>query len=271
MVLWHRFAKAPTMSDEGVEDDRSFVHFILRPMYKLIGACVSLDASQLREVCKRAHIRLSTAEAATSTQLLLKTVLHRHGGGKALCAAAVLDVVTLVIPSPLAEGSVQRIVSLHCAVSPTHPIAAAVAACDPNGPLVLYLARFEPRRGAAAPDGAVILDAWVVVLSGTVRLGMPALVLGTTRESDIACSLSELFIPRGRAQPRVKAVSAGGWVLIGGLARAASRGATIVAPHLAQSAAPMRDLHSQCTQAIARVAVEPIDPPDLPKVCIASI
>ena len=151
--------------------------------------------------------------------------------------------------------------------------------CDPRGPLMIHCCKMY-----ASPDGQSFLT-FGRVYSGTVKPGQRVRVLGEAYspqdDEDVAIATVEsVSIPRGRSRTDVTAASAGNWVLLGGVDANIAKTATIVG--LKDEGAGMtgedEDEDDDDVQiftplkfsqaggeSIMKLAVEPLNPAELPK------
>lgn len=79
------------------EADRTFVHFILEPLYKLYTQVLSEETDGLKETLAGLHIQLAPVMYKMDVRPLLKAVLDQFFGP----AVGLVDMITEHIPSPL--------------------------------------------------------------------------------------------------------------------------------------------------------------------------
>ncbi len=235
---------------------RSFVSFILEPLYKLYAQVLGEDARVLERTLRTLGIRVSKSELHMDPRPLLKLVLSRFVGS----VSGFTDMVVRHVPSARA-GARTKVESAYTgALVGKH--AGAMLGCDPAGPLVVFVSKLF-----AAPDCASF-SAWGRVMSGTLLRGAPVRVLGEAyREEDeedhADCTATALSVGQGRYRVEVDRVPAGNWVLIDGVDAAIAKSATIVDVG-AREVAIMAPLKHN-TIAVMKVAVEPLNPSELPK------
>lgn len=147
--------------------------------------------------------------------------------------------------------------------------------CDPRGPLMIHCCKLY-----SSPDGQTFLTLGRVY-SGTIKPGDRVRVLGEAYspqdDEDVAIATVEsVAIPRGRSKTDVTAASAGNWVLLQGVDANIAKTATIVGMRGETPEAEEEDdedvqifsplKFSQAGgEAIMKLAVEPLNPAELPK------
>lgn len=166
------------------ESDRSFVHFILEPLYKLYSQVLSEDTETLKDTLKGLGIQLKPVMYKMDVRPLLKAVLDQFFGA----ATGLVDVIVDNIPSPV-EGASNKVKSLStlylgCALTcatqiegtysgpMTSDLVASMKACDADGPVMVQIAKLYHTTDAQS------FRAFGRVLSGTLRKGMQVKVLG---------------------------------------------------------------------------------------------
>lgn len=257
---------------------RTFVHFVLEPLYKVYAHALGREPSELQRLLGGVGVRLSKEELRLDPAPLLRAALRQWLGG----ALGVADMLVSRVPSPLAAAAAKsRLVASGPADGPT---AQAVAACDASGPLIVNVVRLH-----AEPDGKGFV-ALGRVFSGTVRAGQQVRVLGeayTIDEDEDEAMAVVAGVSLGQARYRIgfSQVPAGGIVLLEGVEATIAKTATLVAPPppagdgeaanrfadaFADSAPihPLRLLRLEAA-AVVRVSVEPIVPAELPKLSAA--
>lgn len=86
------------------ESNRTFVHFILEPLYKLYSQVLSEDTEQLKETLESLGIKLKPVMYKMDVRPLLKAVLDQFFGP----ATGLVDMIVEHIPSPL-EGAKSKV------------------------------------------------------------------------------------------------------------------------------------------------------------------
>ncbi|XP_006776974.1 PREDICTED: 116 kDa U5 small nuclear ribonucleoprotein component [Myotis davidii] len=139
----------------------------------------------------------------------------------------------------------------------------AMSDCDPDGPLMCHTTKMY------STDDGVQFHAFGRVLSGTIHAGQPVKVLGENytledEEDSQICTVGRLWISVARYHIEVNRVPAGNWVLIEGVDQPIVKTATITEPRGNEEAQIFRPLKFNTTSVI-KIAVEPVNPSELPK------
>ncbi|KAH2894138.1 hypothetical protein KXV75_002772 [Aspergillus fumigatus] len=246
---------------KGVEENskRTFVQFVLEPIYKLYSHTISESPDDLKETLAGVGINLKPSQLKSDARVLLNMVCHEFFGP----ATGFVDMIVQHIPSPV-EGS-QRTLDRYYTGPLDTKVAAAMAACDPDGPLVVHVTKLFTSTDATK------FHAFGRVMSGTARPGQPVRVLGEgytpEDEEDMAtATISDTWIAETCYSIPTSGVPAGNFVLLGGVDNSIVKTATIVPLRLeddeeAYIFKPIRHM----TESVFKVAVEPVNPSELPK------
>ncbi|KAK3072336.1 U5 small nuclear ribonucleoprotein component, partial [Coniosporium uncinatum] len=137
--------------------------------------------------------------------------------------------------------------------------------CDQDGPLVMQVTKLFNTVDAKG------FHSFARVLSGTARPGEQVRVLGEgytieDEEDMVTATISDTWIAEARYNVPTSGVPAGNWVLLGGVDNSIVKTATIVAPKLPddEDAYIFRPI-KHFFESVFKVAVEPINPSELPK------
>lgn len=190
---------------------------------------------------------------------LLRLVCQRFFGGH----HGFVDMCVRQIPSPTqnAENKVKHIYTGP--LDEGDELAESLLTCDPEGLLMLHITKLYP-----SPD-ATIFHAFGRVLSGTVYKDQQIRILGENytledEEDSTNGQVGRLWISEARYKIEVNRVPAGNWVLIEGVDRTISKTATITQLSGCEDAYIFRPLKFP-TQSVVKIAVEPVNPSELPK------
>uniref|UniRef100_A0A8C2DC88 116 kDa U5 small nuclear ribonucleoprotein component n=1 Tax=Cyprinus carpio TaxID=7962 RepID=A0A8C2DC88_CYPCA len=234
--------KAPNSNSQ-----RSFVEFILEPLYKILSQVVGDVDTSLPRVLDELGIHLTKEELKLNIRPLLRLVCNRFFGeftGKFLFFVCVCieHSYTGGLDSDLGE---------------------TMSECDPDGPLMCHTTKMY------STDDGVQFHAFGRVLSGTLQAGQPVKVLGENysledEEDSQICTVGRLWISVARYQIEVNRVPAGNWVLIEGCDQPIVKTATITEPRGNEEAQIFRPLKFN-TASVIKIAVEPVNPSELPK------
>uniref|UniRef100_A0A8D1MTQ1 116 kDa U5 small nuclear ribonucleoprotein component n=1 Tax=Sus scrofa TaxID=9823 RepID=A0A8D1MTQ1_PIG len=250
---WRKFTKkAPTSSSQ-----RSFVEFILEPLYKILAQVVGDVDTSLPRTLDELGIHLTKEELKLNIRPLLRLVCKKFFGE----FTGFVDMCVQHIPSPKV-GAKPKIEHTYTG-GVDSDLGEAMSDCDPDGPLMCHTTKMY------STDDGVQFHAFGRVLSGTIHAGQPVKVLGENytledEEDSQICTVGRLWISVARYHIEVNRVPAGNWVLIEGVDQPIVKTATITEPRGNEEAQIFRPLKFNTTSVI-KIAVEPVNPSELPK------
>ena len=165
------------------ESERTFVHFILNPLYKLYSHVLSEETDALKETLKSLGIQLKPVLYKMDVRPLLKAVLDQFFGP----STGLVDVVVEHIPSPI-DGAAKKVfrhtIILACFLClclkvegtylgpQTSELVTSMKLCDPEAPVMVQIAKLYHTTDAQS------FRSFGRVISGTLRKGMDVKVLG---------------------------------------------------------------------------------------------
>ncbi|KAM0485173.1 hypothetical protein ACHAPX_001154 [Trichoderma viride] len=238
---------------------RSFVHFVLEPIYKIFTHAISDSPEQLRLVLSSLGIELKPSQYKADANVILKLVCEQFFGP----STGFVDMVVKHIPSP-ADGA-QRLLERYYTGPLDTKVATSMQACNQDGPLVVHVSKLFNTSDAKS------FYSFGRVLSGTARPGATVRVLGEgysldDEEDMTTASIGEVFIAETRYNIPTDGVPAGNLVLLGGIDNSIVKTATVVPSKLEDD----EDVFifkpiTHFTESVLKVAVEPINPSELPK------
>ncbi|KAL3318092.1 U5 small nuclear ribonucleoprotein component [Cichlidogyrus casuarinus] len=237
---------------------RTFVQFILDPLYKIFGQVVGDVDTSLPGLCAELGIHLSKNDMKLNVRPLLKLVLSRFFGS----FAAFTSMMVQHIPSPVQAAQVKV---THTYTGPQDSaIVRDMLQCNQNesASLVIHTTKLYP------DEEAVSFHAFGRVMSGTLHAGQNVRVLGEAysledQEDSRPATVGRLWVSQARYRIEVSRVSAGNWVLIEGVDQSVVKTATIVDLN-EQDAFIFQPLNFN-TLSVIKIAVEPANPSELPK------
>ena len=255
-----KFQRSPPASGA----PRSFVQFVLEPLYKLYSRVLGEGAEELGATLRELRIPHRRSELHADPAPLLKLVLSRFlGAPTGFC-----DMVAAHVPSP-AEGAAAKLRACYSrggAALAASAEGAAMLACDAAGPLMVNVVKL-----LSSPDGESFV-ALARVLSGTVTPGQVVRVLGEgyavgdDEEDQALRSVTAVSVGQARYRLDVSAAPAGNLVLLEGVDDVITKTATLTdTSEGSADAAPFAPL-AFATRAVVNVSVEPLHPSELPKV-----
>jgi 116 kDa U5 small nuclear ribonucleoprotein component len=103
-VYFNASTRKFTRKQADPEQNRSFVHFILEPLYKLYASVLSEDTETLKETLAGLGIQLKPVMYKMDVRPLLKAILDQFFGP----ATGLVDMIVGQVPSPV-EGAVQKV------------------------------------------------------------------------------------------------------------------------------------------------------------------
>ncbi|RAH70974.1 116 kDa U5 small nuclear ribonucleoprotein component [Aspergillus aculeatinus CBS 121060] len=246
---------------KGLEDEskRTFVKFVLEPIYKLYSHTLSESPEDLKVTLASVGVDIKPSHLRSDAKGLLRLVCDQFFGA----ATGFVDMVLQHIPSP-ADGAQKKLERYYTGSLDTK-IAAAMAACDPDGPLVVHVTKLFTSTDASK------FHAFGRIMSGTVCPSQQVRVLGEgytpeDEEDMVVATISDTWIAETAYSIPTTGVPAGNLVLLGGVDNSIAKTATLVPLQLedheeAYIFSPIRHM----TESVFKVAVEPVNPSELPK------
>ncbi|KAL1893106.1 hypothetical protein Cpir12675_004252 [Ceratocystis pirilliformis] len=238
---------------------RSFLKFILEPVYKIFSHSISDSPEELKPVLESLGITLKPSQYKADAKVLLKLVCEQFFGP----SGGFVDMIVNHIPSP--KDGAERYLQKYYSGPLDSKVATSMLVCDQDGPLVIHVTKLFN-----APDAKSFLSLGRV-LSGIAKPYQQVRVLGegysVEDEEDMApATISDCFIAETRYNIPTDGVPAGNWVLMTGVDNSIVKTATIVAPSFEddENAHIFKPI-SHFTESVLKVAVEPVNPSELPK------
>jgi 116 kDa U5 small nuclear ribonucleoprotein component len=238
---------------------RSFVSFILEPIYKLYSHTISESPEDLKATLAMLNIELKSSQLKSDANVLLHLVCEQFFG----LAGGFVDMIVQHVPSPV-EGARQKLERYYTGPLDSD-VAKAISTCDADGPLVVQITKLFSSSDAST------FNAFGRVMSGVARPGQQVRVLGEgysldDEEDMVIATISETWIAETRYNITTTGVPAGNWVLLSGVDNSIVKTATLVPLRFendedAYIFKPIRHM----TESVFKVAIEPINPSELPK------
>nr|UXY87190.1 elongation factor EF-2 [Cryptomonas sp.] len=233
---------------------RTFCHFIINPIKKIIDFAMSDQIEELEKILNTFDLKLNNDDKQLKQKFLMKRILQKFlPADKAL-----LEMIALQLPSP-AKAQSYRVDNLY--EGPLDDIVAtAIRKCDPTGPLMVYISKMIP----STDKGRFI--AFGRVFSGTVRTGQKIRIMGPNyipgKKNDLSIkNIQRTLLMMGRKVEIVDSVPCGNTVGLVGIDQFISKTGTISD---FDDAFPLKNMKYSISP-VVRVAVEPKNPSDLPK------
>eukprot|EP00112_Aurelia_sp_Birch-Aquarium-sp1_P022618 Seg643.7 transcript_id=Seg643.7/GoldUCD/mRNA.D3Y31 product="Elongation factor 2" protein_id=Seg643.7/GoldUCD/D3Y31 len=233
---------------------RGFCQFILDPIYKMFDAVMHHKKDVYQKLLEKLEIKLKVEEREKEGKPLLKTIMqHWLPAGETL-----LQMITIHLPSPVTAQKYR----MEMLYEGPHDDEAALGIknCNPNGPLMMYISKMVPTadRGRFFAFGRVF--------SGKVATGLKARIMGPNyvpgKKEDLYCkSIQRTILMMGRYTEPIEDVPCGNICGLVGVDQYLVKTGTISTFENAHNLKVMKFSVSP----VVRVAVEPKDPSQLPK------
>uniref|UniRef100_A0AAV1VBX4 Tr-type G domain-containing protein n=1 Tax=Peronospora matthiolae TaxID=2874970 RepID=A0AAV1VBX4_9STRA len=245
---------------------RSFIQFVLEPLYKMYSKVLNGDPKELSASLRAMGIRLRKEELNLNPRPLLKLVLGSFFGN---VTCGFVDMVVAHVPSPLATAKTKLANVYTGNQSSELSIVRGIQSCDPKAPLMINIVKLY-----SSPDGTTF-SAFGRVYSGEARENKDVKILGeaySAEDDEDMCTrtIGSVCVAQGRYNIKVNRIPAGNWVLLEGVDASITKSATITDAdyNLLQDEeiGIFRPIHmSYGTTAVMKLAVEPLNPAELPK------
>jgi 116 kDa U5 small nuclear ribonucleoprotein component len=240
---------------------RSFVSLVLEPIYKLYSHTISKDPRPLKAFLAKLGIELKPSQLKQDAKPLLKLVCQAFFGP---CHGFV-DMVIQHIGSPV-DGA-KRFVDKYYTGPSDNKTVKYMLKCDQSedAPCIMNVTKMYNTVSTES------FACFARVLSGVARPGQQIHVLGPSYspvddEELSSSTIAETKVAESRYNIPTSGVPAGNWVLLEGVDDGMLWNSTIVPDELVKEEeayifSPIRHFFD----AVFKVAVEPLNPPDLPK------
>lgn len=236
---------------------RSFVEFILEPLYKLFAQVVGDVDSTLPAILDELSIRVSKQEMKMNIRPLLRLICSRFLND----FSGLVEMCVNHIPSPI-DNARAKVENIYTG-SLNSRLAQNMFDCDPNGRLMVHSSKMYPT------DDCTFFQVLARVFSGTLYAGQDIRLLGENysladEEDSRVLTVGRLWIYEARYRVEVNRVPAGNWVLIEGIDQPIVKTSTITDLNLDEDVYIFKPLKFN-TQSVIKIAVEPVNPSELPK------
>ncbi|XP_078482120.1 116 kDa U5 small nuclear ribonucleoprotein component [Ciona intestinalis] len=249
-----RFSKKPPHTNA----QRSFIEFVLEPLYKIFSQVVGDADSTLPRVLDELGVYLSKEEMKMNIRPLLRLVCSRFMGN----FSGFVEMCVEHIPSAN-NAAKNKVMHTYTGPQDDSELVQAMYTCDPDGPLMVHTCKMY-----STEDG-VSFRVFGRVVSGTVRAGDMVKVLGENytlddEEDSRLLMMGRLWISEARYTVEVNRVPAGNWVLMEGVDEPIVKTSTITQARGNEEAHIFKPLKFN-TSSVVKIAVEPVNPSELPK------
>jgi len=234
---------------------RAFCQFILDPINQLMKAIMNDDKPKYEKMLTTLNVTLKSAEDRELTgKALLKKVFQTW----IPAADTLISMIIQHLPSPIVAQK-YRVLNLY--EGPQDDEAAkAIKACDPKGPLMMYISKMIPTSDKGR------FYAFGRVFSGTVATGKKVRIQGQhytpgSKEDLNVKNIQRTVLMMGRYVEQVQDVPCGNTCGLVGIDQFLLKSGTITDLDTAHNFADMK----YSVSPVVRVAVRPKDGKDLPK------
>ncbi|XP_008481482.1 translation elongation factor 2 [Diaphorina citri] len=256
--LWgESFFNAKTKKWAKQKDDdnkRSFVMYILDPIYKVFDSIMNYKKEEAESLLSKLGIELKPEDKEKDGKALLKVVMRTWlPAGEAL-----LQMIAIHLPSPVVAQKYR----MEMLYEGPHDDEAAIGIknCDPNAPLMMYVSKMVPTSDKGR------FYAFGRVFSGKVATGQKARIMGPNyipgkKEDLYEKAIQRTILMMGRYVEAIEDVPSGNICGLVGVDQFLVKTGTITTFKDAHNLRVMKFSVSP----VVRVAVEPKNPADLPK------
>jgi len=243
-------------AETGERLKRAFCQFVFDPINQMFEAVMNEKKEKYEKMIASLGVKLSADEKELQSKKLLKAIMQKW----LPASDALLQMIVTHLPSPVKAQS-YRAETLY-----TGPIDdkyfKGLKECDKSATLLLYISKMVPTNDKGR------FFAFGRVFSGTVKTGQKVRIMGPNYEHGGKSDLNTKNIQRtvlmmGRYQEAVDDVPCGNLVGLVGVDQFIIKTATITDED-AKECYPLKDMKYSVSP-VVRVAVEPKNPADLPK------
>ena len=247
-------------SSSSSSSPRTFVQFILEPLYKIYAHILGESPEELSIIFQQLNIKMNKTEIHLDPKPLLKLSLKRFFG----LPAGFVTMLAQHIPSPV-ENAIRKVSTEYTGFQ-TSSVGQAMRQCrnDSSAPLMANVVKLYNTA-----DGQSFV-ALARIYSGTIRVGNKVRVLGEayTQDDDEDMAFAEVTainVSLGRFSIEVSSATPGNLVLLAGVDHSIKKTATIVDAMIQDDTLSIFRPLKFDTASVMKLAVEPLIPSELPK------
>jgi elongation factor 2 len=243
-------------SASGKQLTRSFAQFVLRPITQLFDCIMNERRDELKSKLEALNVVLPSDVLEQQGKKLLKSVMQKF----LPAAESLLEMIVINLPNP------RKAQAYRCDCLYDGPLddkyATALRKCEADGPLIMYVSKMVPTSDNSR------FFAFGRVFSGTIKGGQKVRIMGSNyvpgKKDDLSIkNVQRTVLMMGRYTESVEDVPCGNVVGLVGVDSFIVKTATIV-DEGADEACPLKAMKYSVSP-VVRVAVEPKNPADLPK------
>jgi elongation factor 2 len=256
--LWgDRFFNSKTKKWSSSQDEgskRGFVQFVLEPIFKVFEVVMQVKKEECTKLIEKLGIKMTSEEKDLEGKPLLKVVMRKWlAAGDTL-----LQMICIHLPSPVTAQKYRMELLYEGPMD--DDAAVGIKSCDPNGPLMMYISKMVPTSDKGR------FYAFGRVFSGKCATGMKCRIQGPNylpgKKDDLyEKSIQRTILMMGRYIEPIEDVPSGNICGLVGVDQYLVKSGTITTYKLAHNLRVMKFSVSP----VVRVAVEPTNPADLPK------
>jgi elongation factor 2 len=256
--LWgDRFFNSKTKKWSSSQDEgskRGFVQFVLEPIFKVFEVVMQVKKEECTKLIEKLGIKMTSEEKDLEGKPLLKVVMRKWlAAGDTL-----LQMICMHLPSPVTAQKYRMELLYEGPMD--DDAAVAIKTCDPNGPLMMYISKMVPTSDKGR------FYAFGRVFAGKCATGMKCRIQGPNylpgKKDDLyEKSIQRTILMMGRYIEPIEDVPSGNICGLVGVDQYLVKSGTITTYKLAHNLRVMKFSVSP----VVRVAVEPTNPADLPK------
>lgn len=248
-----KFKKSPT----GPGSSRTFVQFVLEPLYKIFSQVLGEHESVVKRMLDEFGVALKPSAFRKDIKPFLKDACCAIFG----TATGLVDLLVQHVPSSHA-GQEAKVRRLYTGPQDDEIVGHAIS-CNSKGPLLIHIAKLFPKPDVSS------FDAFGRIFSGTVKPGDKVRVLGEgftpeDEEDSATAIVTATWVYQARYRVPLAKAAAGNLVLLEGIDATITKTATVVPDQTDYDVHIFRPLQFQ-TQSVMKIATEPLNPSELPK------
>lgn len=247
--------KKSNMADDGKPMDRCFVKFIMDPIVKITTAIMNNNKERTFKMCASLGIELKEADR---NELEGKALMKKIFQIWINAAEALLELIVLRLPSP---KTAQKYRASYLYEGPIDdPSGTAIKNCDQNGPLMIFISKMIPTadKGRFYAFGRVFSG--IVHGGDKVRIQGPNYFPGSKNDINIK-NIQRVVIMMGSKIEQVSDIPCGNTCALVGVDQYLMKQGTVATDDNAHNIRVMK----YSVSPVVRVAVEPLNASDLPK------
>jgi elongation factor 2 len=247
-------SKKTNQGEDGSVLQRAFCQFCMDPIIKLFRAVMGDDKPALEKMLGALNITLKSDEKDFTQKMLLKTIMRKF----LPASETLMEMMIIHLPSPVVAQK-YRVQNLYTGPMDDQ-VATSIAACNPNGPLLMYVSKMVPTSDKGR------FYAFGRVFSGTIKTGHKVRIMGSNytpgkKEDLFIKNVQRTVLMMGRTTEPVEDCPCGNVIGLVGIDQFMVKSGTLTD---CEEAFTIKDMKFSVSP-VVRVAVEPKNPADLPK------